>query len=57
MTESSQQEIQELAYFKWVEAGCPQSDGVDFWLQAEQEVLSRTSDVELVEVFDTLEVT
>lgn len=30
--------IRELAYLKWEAAGCPQTDGVEFWLQAEEEL-------------------
>lgn len=33
--------IEKLAYFKWLKAKCPPSDGVEFWLQAEREILSR----------------
>lgn len=32
------EKIRERAYFKWETAGCPCSDGVEFWLQAEAEV-------------------
>ena len=34
-------EIRALAYRKWNEAGCPIGDGVEFWLSAEREILSR----------------
>lgn len=30
--------VQELAYFKWQQAGCPDCDGVEFWLAAEAEI-------------------
>lgn len=30
--------IEKLAYFKWRNAGCPQGDGKEFWLAAEQEI-------------------
>jgi hypothetical protein len=30
-------EIQKMAYYKWAEAGYPPSDGVTFWLKAEEE--------------------
>jgi hypothetical protein len=30
--------IRELAYLKWEAAGFPESDGIDFWLEAEREV-------------------
>jgi hypothetical protein len=29
--------IRTRAYYKWVEAGCPPGDGVQFWLEAESE--------------------
>jgi hypothetical protein len=29
--------IRTRAYYKWVEAGCPPGDGVQFWLDAESE--------------------
>jgi hypothetical protein len=33
-----EQQIRELAYKKWEEAGSPPSDGVQFWLEAEAEL-------------------
>lgn len=30
--------IRMLAHHKWEAAGCPEGDGVDFWLAAEQEL-------------------
>lgn len=30
--------VRELAYFKWQQAGCPDCDGVEFWLAAETEI-------------------
>ena len=30
--------IRDLAYLKWQEAGCPECDGLQFWLEAEQEL-------------------
>lgn len=35
--------IRVLAYAKWEAAGCPAGDGVDFWLEAEQEVATVVS--------------
>jgi hypothetical protein len=32
-----QDEIRKLAYFKWLEAGCPQGQDADFWKSAEHE--------------------
>lgn len=31
-------QIRRQAYYKWEAAGCPCSDGVEFWLQAEAEL-------------------
>lgn len=31
-------QISQLAYQKWEEAGSPISDGVEYWLEAEQEL-------------------
>jgi hypothetical protein len=42
-TESCPQAIQELAYHKWEQAGCPPGDGLIFWLEAEQEFLESNS--------------
>ena len=36
-----QKTIQDTAYFKWQNAGCPQGDGKAFWLEAEKEVRGR----------------
>lgn len=30
--------IRKLAYSKWVAAGCPPGDGVNFWCEAEAEL-------------------
>ncbi len=35
---ASEDEIRILAYHKWVSAGCPESDGVQFWHEAELEL-------------------
>lgn len=35
---NNEEAIRELAYQKWAEAGYPESDGVEFWLLAEQEL-------------------
>ncbi len=32
--------IRSLAYHKWIEAGCPDGDGVVHWLEAERQVLA-----------------
>ena len=36
--------IRELSYQKWEEAGCPSGDGLDFWLDAEREVIAARTD-------------
>ena len=36
--------IRSLAHNKWIVAGCPEGDGVDHWLEAEQEVLIGKTD-------------
>jgi len=33
--------IRELAYVKWIEAGRPEGNGIEFWQQAEQELAQR----------------
>lgn len=38
--------ICEAAYYKWQAAGCPSGDGVEFWLEAEADVLTNTSGVD-----------
>jgi hypothetical protein len=35
---SKQDRIRELAYLKWEKAGYPPGDGVNFWVEAEQEL-------------------
>jgi len=39
--ESHDDERRPLAYRKWQEAGCPNGDGVQFWLDAEKEIQRR----------------
>ena len=41
--DACEEEIRDLAYTKWEEAGCPSCDGFDFWLEAEQEVTAARS--------------
>ena len=36
--ENLEQAVRDLAYLKWEAAGCPEGDGVVFWLEAEQEL-------------------
>lgn len=33
-----EQQIKELAYYKWEQAGCPDEMGIHFWLEAESQV-------------------
>lgn len=33
--EEARQEIQKMAYFKWVDAGCPECDPLKYWREAE----------------------
>ena len=35
--EIARRAIQEMAYFKWLEAGCPDDGTLKFWLDAEKE--------------------
>ena len=39
-SELCQQAIRDLAYAKWEQAGCPEGDGIDYWLMAEQELIA-----------------
>jgi hypothetical protein len=34
----TENDIRTRAFSLWEQAGCPQSDGVEFWLRAEQEL-------------------
>ena len=34
----SEHQIRLSAYFKWMLAGSPEGDGIDFWLEAEREL-------------------
>jgi hypothetical protein len=36
----AEEDIRQLAYFKWEQAGRPEGDGKDFWLAAERELNS-----------------
>jgi hypothetical protein len=38
----TEQNIRERAYFKWLEAGCPDGNDNEFWLSAERELLYPT---------------
>ncbi|MDZ4850357.1 MAG: DUF2934 domain-containing protein [Pirellulaceae bacterium] len=35
--------IRVLAYLKWEAAGCPECDGIAYWLESERELSAQTS--------------
>ena len=35
--------VRQRAYDQWQAAGCPEGDGVEFWLEAEREVASQAT--------------
>ncbi|MEZ6136730.1 MAG: DUF2934 domain-containing protein [Pirellulaceae bacterium] len=43
VSDAQEEAIRVLAHEKWKAAGCPAGDGVDFWLDAEQEVTTEQS--------------
>ena len=43
LSDAQEEAIRLLAHEKWEAAGCPAGDGVDFWLDAEQEVTAEQS--------------
>ena len=49
-TNKEKKEISDIAYFKWIDAGCP--DGMDqfFWNQAVKEKLDERDSFEIIEV-------
>ena len=38
-----QQDLQELAYFRWLHAGKPEGRDIEFWCAAEREMFGMTS--------------
>lgn len=43
MDHAAQQDaIRDRAYHKWLEAGAPEGDGAEFWLEAESELLANS---------------
>ena len=44
-----QQLIQERAYLKWERKGKPMGHALDFWLEAEQELLKNAEKIDLVQ--------
>jgi len=45
-----QQELQELAYFKWLNAGKPEGRDIEFWCDAEREMFGMTADEHWLEI-------
>lgn len=41
--DACEEAIRTLAHSKWEAAGCPAGDGVEFWLEAEREIISEKS--------------
>lgn len=37
-----EKELNESAYFKWLEAGCPEGRDIEFWCAAEREMFGYT---------------
>lgn len=35
--ETAKRQVQEIAYFKWQESGCPEEESLKFWEEAERE--------------------
>jgi len=45
MDHAAQQDaIRDRAYHKWLEAGAPEGDGAEFWLEAESELLGSSTE-------------
>ena len=42
VAQSFEETIRHQAYLKWEAAGMPEGDGVNFWLDAEREILHST---------------
>jgi len=38
------QQVQEVAYYKWQEAGCPNGRDLEFWSSAEKELMGYRTD-------------
>jgi Protein of unknown function (DUF2934) len=39
---TTDEQVRQLAYLKWEAAGRPDGDGIDYWLEAEQELRKTT---------------
>ncbi len=37
MLDSSREAVRKMAYFKWLDAGCPSGRDLDFWAEAERQ--------------------
>jgi hypothetical protein len=46
------EELHELAYFKWLDAGKPEGRTLEFWCEAERDMFGCTSD-EYTKAYDT----
>ena len=43
-TSDIEEQIKRRAFQLWEEAGCPEGDGTEFWLQAERELKGESND-------------
>jgi hypothetical protein len=43
LSQETRNEIERSAYFKWLDSGKPDGDGLDFWIAAENEFLQNTT--------------
>lgn len=43
--EQARQQIRELAYQKWENAGCPEGRAEEFWLEAEREISGENTEI------------
>lgn len=43
MATPSEENVRQRAYEQWQAAGCPEGDGVGFWLEAEREIASQAT--------------
>ena len=41
---ASEEQVRTLAYGKWEQAGCPECDGVAFWLEAERDLNQKSGE-------------
>ena len=50
LIDAQQEEIRELAYRKWQQAGCPTGDGFDYWVDAEREVTAARQWIDTLDI-------